>query len=62
MSFYPELTKNDIKITWSKRYHRTLILMGFKFCSDQDVMIKVDEYTCRMCGKRFRTRIKDVGN
>ena len=58
MIFYPELTKEDIKLSWSKRFHRRMILMGFKFCSDQSVMIKTDEPTCRMCGKRFRTRIK----
>ena len=58
MSFYPELTKEDIKLSGSKRYHRRMILMGFKFCSGQAVMIKINEPTCRMCGKRFRTRIK----
>ena len=58
MTFYPELTKEDVKITWSMRKHRTFILMGFKFCGECSILIKTPDPTCRMCAKRFRTRIK----
>jgi hypothetical protein len=54
ISYYPDVSIDDIKITWSMRQHKNHLKIGFKFCSVCNYLISTEETSCRICGKRFR--------
>ena len=57
-SFYPDVDKREILLTWNKGRMRVLFLMGYAYCSNCVYMIKTDEINCEFCNKKFRRTVR----
>jgi len=62
MNAYPELSIQMIKAKWSRNQTSTMYKQGFRYCGVCGYMVKIDEYYCRICGKRFRFRPRSASN
>lgn len=62
MMVYPELSIGKIKATWSKNQTGRMYRDGFRYCGVCGFMVKIDEFFCRICGKKFRFRPRSASN
>ena len=62
MSLYPEISKQKIKLKWSKSKTSEMYKEGYRYCCECLYMIKINEYKCRRCKTNFRTRPRSASN
>jgi hypothetical protein len=48
--------REKVKFNWGTAQFGILYVMGFKWCDNCIVMMKIEERTCPICGRWLRTK------